>query len=121
MALGTIASYPPSPDAVSAANPLAKKNEFTGMVFCPPCFSHLAVMACWQWQKVRKCGRTCPNAVKETEVVAVVAAATQNVDAKLADMPAAQQSLCPVCGGMKTPEAKRCVHCRGRKLRTVHA
>ncbi len=102
-------------------NPLAKKNEFTGMIFCPLKMSGMAIMACWQHQKDDGCGFRCPAKVGRGDVLAVITAATQDENADENTIPAPARSTCPVCGGVKTPEAKRCIHCRGRKLRTVRA
>ncbi|GEM_PF-2785832 len=105
----------------AAANPLQRKSDFTGMIFCPLKMSGMAIMACWQHQKDDGCGFRCPAKVARGDVLAVITAATQDANADESSIPVPARSVCPVCGGEKVKTAKTCIHCRGRRPKVVRA
>src|SRR5581483_301402 len=77
----------------AAANPLQRKSDFTGMIFCPLKMSGMAIMACWQHQKDDGCGFRCPAKVARGDVLAVITAATQDANADESSIPVPARSV----------------------------
>jgi hypothetical protein len=72
-------NHQPLPSSDGAWNPIARKTENTGAVFCPPRLSHIAKMRCGEYQERFGCQRRCRNAVAPGEIKALGALVEERV------------------------------------------
>lgn len=108
-------SSPPAPEALNGVETgyqvkVFSERIWTGAVFCPQRFSHLAIMRCAEYQNKYGCGHACHSAATPEEILALSIVRNRPLMETVS-----VNSFCLDCGRKKlSAQGKRCKVCAGK-------